>query len=290
MQIINTSSCYPTALKDSLSDNDEMTNNKDTSGSSLSSNAATAQVYPSVVVYIKSISEFPLSSGILSFSIVDAAVRRYKCANDNYMCEELDDYDEETSSIYCVVVHMYIVQSKSMQECHILYQPTVEDNVEVKSTMSSSDTSGGLSRINNNSNKTMPSNEIHEQVVDTDLNDNDEDDNVGDEDEENEIVGNAPLIKDESSLNEQSALELLLGITSATAVSNTNLASSSGGSTVVAVAAAAAAAPSVIATESLEDSRNSSPKISSSSAGKSFTQVNLMTPDAFTSTSSTNGK
>lgn len=35
----------------------------------------------------------------------------------------MDDYDEDTSNlIYCVIIHMYVVQSKSLQECHILYQ------------------------------------------------------------------------------------------------------------------------------------------------------------------------
>ncbi|XP_065357524.1 enhancer of mRNA-decapping protein 4 homolog [Calliphora vicina] len=283
MQIINTSSCYP-AIKEETSDNEESIN-KDTSGSSVAS-SSTSQMSSPVVVYIKSISEFPLSSGILSFSIVDAAVRRYKCSNDNYMCEELDDYDEETSSIYCVVVHMYVVQAKSMQECHILYQPSVPENADVKSTMSSSDTSA-VSR-SNTSNKTLPSNasESNERT------DDDDDDDVKvlhNENDMEELTRNIPLIKDEFTGNKQNALELLLDIASSSNVSSTgNITSSSGGSTVVAVAAAAAAAPSVIATENNVDSRNPSPKVATSN--KNYPQLNLMTPDAFTSTSSANNE
>lgn len=87
--------------------------------------------------YIKSISEFPLSSPILSFGIVDAAVRKYKCAfNDSYLIDELDDYDEENHLLYCVVIHMFLVQPKSVQECHVLYQPSVSEASDVASTIS----------------------------------------------------------------------------------------------------------------------------------------------------------
>lgn len=89
------------------------------------------------LAYIKSVSEFPLSSPILSFGIVDACVRKYKCAfNDSYLIEELDDYDEDNHSLVCVVIHMFIVQPKSVQECHVLYQPTVATQTEICSTIS----------------------------------------------------------------------------------------------------------------------------------------------------------
>ncbi|KAM7354487.1 enhancer of mRNA-decapping protein 4 homolog Ge-1 isoform 1-T2 [Cochliomyia hominivorax] len=279
MQIVNTSNCY-TAIKEETSDNGEAINN-DTSGSSITSSSS--QISTLTSVYIKSISEFPLSSGILSFSIVDAAVRRYKCSNDNYMCEELDDYDEETSSIYCVVVHMYVVQAKSMQECHILYQPSVPENADVKSTISSSD-SNAVNR-SNTTNKSLSSNVIESSER--------RDDNVDVEDVEvirkehkvAELTCIMPLIKDEFSENKSNPLELLMDTASTSnkiSSSSANITSSSGGSTVVAVAAAAAAAPSVIATENKSDSRNATPKIASTN--KNYPQLNLMTPDAFTST------
>lgn len=87
--------------------------------------------------YVKSISEFALSSPILSFGIIDATVRKYKCAyNDIYLLEELDDYDEDNFNRFCVVIHLYLVQPKSVQECHVLYQPTVTHNAEIGSSIS----------------------------------------------------------------------------------------------------------------------------------------------------------
>uniref|UniRef100_A0A1B0CH76 Uncharacterized protein n=1 Tax=Lutzomyia longipalpis TaxID=7200 RepID=A0A1B0CH76_LUTLO len=66
------------------------------------------------IAYVKSITEFPMSSPILSFGIVDAALRKYKCGvTDAYMIEEMDDYDEENNALYCVVIHMFLVQPKS---------------------------------------------------------------------------------------------------------------------------------------------------------------------------------
>lgn len=90
--------------------------------------------------FIKSVSEFPLSSPILSFGIIDAAVRRYKCNyNDNYLLDEMDEYDEECNSLYCVVIRMYLVGPKSLQECRVLYQPSVPLSADVQSTLSGSD-------------------------------------------------------------------------------------------------------------------------------------------------------
>lgn len=87
--------------------------------------------------FIKSIAEFALSSPILSFGIFNATVRKYKCAyNDHYLLEELDDYDEDSLNRFCVVINLYLVQPKSVQECHILYQPTVSQYADVGSSMS----------------------------------------------------------------------------------------------------------------------------------------------------------
>lgn len=110
-------------------------NSPNTSSGSNSSNGGHGTANTSVA-YIKSISEFPMGSSILSYHIVDAAVRRYKCAfNDSYLLEELDDYDEENHSLYCVVLNMYLVQPKSVQECHVLYQPTVDEDADVRSSL-----------------------------------------------------------------------------------------------------------------------------------------------------------
>ncbi|XP_053691608.1 enhancer of mRNA-decapping protein 4 homolog isoform X2 [Sabethes cyaneus] len=86
--------------------------------------------------FISSIAEFPLSSPILSFGILDVAVRMCK-TSDAYLIEELDDYDEENSALYCVVIHMFLVQPKSVQECQLFYQPNVAFGSAVRSTISS---------------------------------------------------------------------------------------------------------------------------------------------------------
>lgn len=89
------------------------------------------------MAFIKSITEFPVSSPILSFGIVDATVRKYKCAyNDVYLLEELEDYDEDCLNRYCVVINLFLVQPKSVQECHVLYQPTLSIDADVGSSVS----------------------------------------------------------------------------------------------------------------------------------------------------------
>lgn len=85
------------------------------------------------IAYIKSIAEFPLSHPILSFVIIDGAVRKSKCS---YFLNEVDDYDIENDSVYGVVVCMYAVIPDSVQHFRILYQPSVNESVEVASTMS----------------------------------------------------------------------------------------------------------------------------------------------------------
>lgn len=120
-------------------DNGEITTKSNHNASEASSDRS--------VAYIKSVSEFPLSLPILSFGLVDAAVRKYKCAfNDSYLIDELEDYDEENHLLYCVVIHMFVVQPKSVQECHVLYQPTLTEDAEVRGSVTDEIKSGsGLS-------------------------------------------------------------------------------------------------------------------------------------------------
>lgn len=79
-------------------------------------------------ILIKYITEFPLSSSILSFSIIDATLKKYKCGslNDSSHMDEIEDYDDENNAVYCVVIRTLIIQPKSVQECNILYQPASE--------------------------------------------------------------------------------------------------------------------------------------------------------------------
>lgn len=85
-------------------------------------------------VFVKSIAEFPLASSILSYGISNASIRRYKCAlSDNYLIDELEDYDEENNSLYCVVLRLFMILPESVQECHILYQPASNESEEINS-------------------------------------------------------------------------------------------------------------------------------------------------------------
>ncbi|KAH8412358.1 hypothetical protein KR009_001463 [Drosophila setifemur] len=75
---------------------------------------------------LQNIAEFNLSSGILSFSIVNATMRRLKSSIESYYpFEEGDDFDDESNSTSALVLHMFVVQAKSLQECQIIYQPCV---------------------------------------------------------------------------------------------------------------------------------------------------------------------
>lgn len=90
--------------------------------------------------FIKSITEFPLSSPILSFGILNATVRKYKSVyNDIYSLEDVDDYDEDNLNRYCVVIHLFLVQPKSVQECHVLYQPSLTTSIEPNPSIESND-------------------------------------------------------------------------------------------------------------------------------------------------------
>ncbi|CRK91082.1 CLUMA_CG004770, isoform A [Clunio marinus] len=86
-------------------------------------------------VFVKSIAEFRLASTILSYGISNASIRRYKCAlSDNYLIDELEDYDEENNSLYCVVLRLFMILPESVQECHILYQPALNESAEILNT------------------------------------------------------------------------------------------------------------------------------------------------------------
>lgn len=80
-------------------------------------------------VFVKSIAEFHLASTILSFAISNASIRRYKCAlSENYLIDELEDFDEENNSLYCVVLKLFAILPESVQECHILYQTAINQS------------------------------------------------------------------------------------------------------------------------------------------------------------------
>lgn len=72
---------------------------------------------------VSTVSEFLLPYPILSFGIVDAVLRKIRSSG-----ESLEDLDEEIDE-ECdehLVIFMYLVQPKSLQECHIVFKPALQ--------------------------------------------------------------------------------------------------------------------------------------------------------------------
>lgn len=78
------------------------------------------------VACVSAISEFLLPYPILSFGIVDAAQRKIRSTGEllEDLCsmEEIDDNDEH------LVINMFLVQPKSLQECHIAFKPASQNS------------------------------------------------------------------------------------------------------------------------------------------------------------------
>ncbi|XP_076244634.1 enhancer of mRNA-decapping protein 4 homolog Ge-1 isoform X2 [Calliopsis andreniformis] len=68
---------------------------------------------------VSTISEFLLPYPILSFGIVDAGLRKVRPTGESL--EDLCPCDEEAEEQ--LVIRMYLVQPKSLQECHIAFKP-----------------------------------------------------------------------------------------------------------------------------------------------------------------------
>ncbi|XP_071625810.1 enhancer of mRNA-decapping protein 4 [Temnothorax longispinosus] len=68
---------------------------------------------------ISTVSEFLLPYPILSFGIVEADQRKIRSTGESLedLCEEIEENDEQ------LVIYMYLVQPKSLQECHIAFKP-----------------------------------------------------------------------------------------------------------------------------------------------------------------------
>lgn len=79
---------------------------------------------PGEKAYATMISEFLLPAPFVSFGILEASLKNFRCANsteDLYPCEENDGYDDE-QNIIATVIKMFVVQPKRLQECQIVYQ------------------------------------------------------------------------------------------------------------------------------------------------------------------------
>jgi len=64
-------------------------------------------------------------------------MRRVKSSIESYYpIEEPDDFDDDSNSTSALVLHMFVVQAKSLQECQIIYQPCVAEKQERRSLSS----------------------------------------------------------------------------------------------------------------------------------------------------------
>lgn len=68
---------------------------------------------------VSTVSEFLLPYPILSFGIVDAGQRKIRPTGESL--EDLCPSDEEIEEQ--LIIHMYLVQPKSLQECHVAFKP-----------------------------------------------------------------------------------------------------------------------------------------------------------------------
>lgn len=78
-------------------------------------------------VAFRSVGEFPLGSSILSFNIAGAIKGKYNCGRleDDLEMDEEEGYDGEAEDdplCQGVMIRMFLVQPKSVQECHVFYQ------------------------------------------------------------------------------------------------------------------------------------------------------------------------
>ncbi|XP_064548602.1 enhancer of mRNA-decapping protein 4 homolog isoform X1 [Drosophila montana] len=237
--------------------NDQASDSEDSDNGSDADDADSGAGNNDAAVRIQNIAEFKLSSGILSFSIVNASMRRMKCTNESYYpFEEPDDYDDDSSATTdALVVHMFVVQAKSLQECQIIYQPCVAEK-PVRSLNSSNKSSASIKRSLTPDGAT-PSRLLHV----------------------NEIKAEPSSPHNSSSGSSAVPLDTLFGKSKRNSVGSTS-------ASVVAVAVAAAAAPSAIlqdtSTAGTNKSRSASPQY-----GSGYPQLNLMTPDAFSASGAT---
>lgn len=73
----------------------------------------------SSVVSFKSVGEFSLSSSILSLNIAGATKGKYNCGR---LEDDVDECEEEANPMFGVMIQMFLVQPKSVQECQVFFQ------------------------------------------------------------------------------------------------------------------------------------------------------------------------
>ncbi|XP_021701680.1 enhancer of mRNA-decapping protein 4 homolog isoform X1 [Aedes aegypti] len=238
-----------------------------TMASTVSSTTAGSHAVAMTKAFVSSVAEFPLPSPILSFGILNVAVRKFK-TSDAYLIEALDDYDEdENSSLYSVVsvvIRMFLVQPKSVQECMLFYQPSVALGTEVLSTLSSN--SSEYRNISNTSSGSISSTKKDDQLTTA-------------EEIANRSLGSEGDKSDQSvpKPSETSLPAAELGrirspnVTVSAAIATVPASTGSNGAVAVAVAVSATSSTGSVA--------------SNGSSSQQKPTINLMTPDSFSSSS-----
>lgn len=96
---------------------------EDTSSNAEKKNKNAGKVTSTVA--FRSVGEFPLSSSILSFNIAGATKGKYNCGR--LEDTDMDEYDEDSEEaaddpMFGVMIQMFLVQPKSVQECNVFFQ------------------------------------------------------------------------------------------------------------------------------------------------------------------------
>lgn len=99
-------------------------------------------------VFVNTIACFNLSSPILSYGVSCASYKKFKSAlNDNFLIDELEDYEDEGNAVNCIQLDLYMVQPKSVQQCIIRYQPALNRAAEIVGSENSCSSSSAESQI-----------------------------------------------------------------------------------------------------------------------------------------------
>lgn len=101
------------------------------------------------VATVSSISEFLLPAPILSFCITSADIRKFRytsSSDDLCLCEA----NEDETNIAAVVIKMYVIQPKKLQECTITFQPESLLSANREKLFSLDETSDTLINLNDN--------------------------------------------------------------------------------------------------------------------------------------------
>ncbi|CAH0772489.1 unnamed protein product [Bemisia tabaci] len=115
--------------------------------------------------FLISVSEFTVPTAVLSFDIVDAGKKKVK-ADSTFVLDDLcngnGDLEEcEGDENTVVVVRMYLVQPKSLQDCHIIFPP-VSNEPETSNVLCSLSQEDFLPKEED---PTLPAVDISEQVI-----------------------------------------------------------------------------------------------------------------------------